>query len=170
MHQVTAATLHSLMKDAFMDYEFDCEGEGIEPKPDLEWLEECSKRPLFKFWLTVLNLEVAILAFVCSVRTANFVQYKESIKLLIPWFLLLDHQMYGRWLPVHLKDLEELQSKAPEVYAAFMEGKRALLEHLHPVFVILYKTFPLQESLLSISMASQCLALALIKLTNRPLM
>jgi len=46
-----------------------------------------------------------------------------TLKKLTPWFFLLDHTHYARWLPVHLRDLEELPLRHPDVHKNFSEGK-----------------------------------------------
>lgn len=38
------------------------------------------------------------------------------------WFFLTDHVHYARWLTCHVRDLEELQTKAPSVHEHFCNG------------------------------------------------
>ncbi|CAG9769504.1 unnamed protein product [Ceutorhynchus assimilis] len=116
MHQISAATLYSLLIDAHENEETD--------KTLHDWIDEKSKSsPMFKYWFMVLNLQILLLTFVRSVRSADFVIFKQSLKNMIPWYFLFSHYHYSRWLSVHIKDLEELQHKAPDVYEQFRLGK-----------------------------------------------
>ena len=57
-----------------------------------------------------------------SFREHNFLLYNESLKALAPWFFPLNPTHYRRWLPVHLKDMNDLKTKNPGVFKAFMNG------------------------------------------------
>ena len=41
---------------------------------------------------------------------------------MLPWFFVLNHTNYGRWLPVHLRDMNALQQTAPGVFLQFENG------------------------------------------------
>jgi len=117
IHQITASVLYSLAQDEYKHR-----------NPDEEisfenWLEESAKEsPTFKYWLTILNLQILLLSFVRSVRLGNFIDFKESMKQMMPWFFLFDHQNYSRWLSVHILDLEQLETTAPEIHSKFLQG------------------------------------------------
>lgn len=38
------------------------------------------------------------------------------------WFFAFDKTNYARWLPIHIKDMVELQQNHPEVYREFING------------------------------------------------
>lgn len=116
-HQITAAVLHSLLIDAYTS-------ENPESCISLqEWIDQnASSSPTFRFWLLVLNLEVLLLSFVKSVRMGNYEDFKDALKSMIQWYFVFDHHNYARWLSVHIRDLEELISKAPSVHNQFMLG------------------------------------------------
>lgn len=120
-HSRTAATLHALLINA---------NEEVDPDGTLslsDWaLEQAKLYPTFKYWLTVLNLEVQYLAFVGSIRRGDFSGYKSALKRMIPLIFAFNHTNYSRWLPVHLFDLERLHHKAPEVLKNFESGKNNL--------------------------------------------
>ncbi|MES9879584.1 MAG: TCR domain-containing protein, partial [Sedimenticola sp.] len=69
------------------------------------------------------EFELTILSFVRSLREANFKLYMESIDQLLPWFFALDHTNYSRWLPVHLRDMMNLENMHPDIAAQFESGK-----------------------------------------------
>ena len=69
-----------------------------------------------------LHFELTILIFVRSLREGNFELYKESFKRLAPWFFALDSTNYARWLPVHIRDMESVDTKLPNLTAQFRKG------------------------------------------------
>ena len=48
--------------------------------------------------------------------------YKETLSSLIPYFFVLDHVNYSRWLPIHLRYMISLESKHPSIYREFEKG------------------------------------------------
>lgn len=116
MYEVTACALSILLEESY----------DSSSRDDLSfetWIEESARMyPPFKFWLTILNLIILLLSFVRSVREGDFELYKNSMHLMCPWYFALNHQNYARWLPIHVKDMQELQEKAPGVYREFCAG------------------------------------------------
>lgn len=119
-HEVTAATLHILMKQAYDQY-------AIFTQVPLNfdaWKAKKEKEcPQFQFWSATLKLELLLLTFVRSIRLADFSLYKLAIQDLLPWFFALDHIHYARWLSVHLYDMLDLSETNPNVYEHFSRGK-----------------------------------------------
>ncbi len=63
---------------------------GVQPQTFEEWCERCQKEiPHFKFWYTTLQLELLVLIYVKSLRTANFSLYIDCLTKLAPWFFCL---------------------------------------------------------------------------------
>lgn len=120
-HQVTAASLHILLQSAYKRHTDDSSpGEELSYE---EWLaQNCLSHPMFKYWTLTLELELTVLQFVKSLRTANFELYKQTMGKLVPWLFALDHTNYARWLPVHIRDMVGLEHKHPDVYREFMNG------------------------------------------------
>ena len=121
-HQVTASSLYILMKKAYA-----CYLESSQPGDQHEAFEAwCAKRkqeaPQFSFWYTALQLELLVLSFVKSLRTGNFALYVDSLTKLAPWFFILDHTNYARWVPVHLRDMANLSTAHPEIASEFNNG------------------------------------------------
>ena len=54
-----------------------------------------------------------------SYRESNFELYKDVLQELLPFFFALDHIHYARWLSVHLRDMETLDSNTS---AQFSQG------------------------------------------------
>ena len=87
-----------------------------------EWCNHQRRKvPQFQYWHTALQLELLLLVFLKSLRLADFGVYVDVYKML-PWFFALNHTNYARWLPIHVRDMRELDSKAPAVAEAFKQG------------------------------------------------
>ena len=115
--QVTAAVLYFLLKKAYAEDEI---------RNNIDFDDWCHIREKescqFKFWYTVLQLQVNILCLIRSFRESSFQSYIKSLQVLAPWFFLLNRTHYKRWLPFHIKDMLELSKKHPSVYLAFSKG------------------------------------------------
>ena len=135
-HQVTAASLHLLMKKAYEEYSKAGEIHGP-ARPFDEWREEKMKNcPQFLYWATVLDFELVCLQLVRAIWEADFSLYLKAIRELLPWMFALDSHNYARWLSVHYRDMCELPLKHPDVYAEFRNGsfvvhKSIALDHAH---------------------------------------
>ena len=120
-HQITACSLYALMRAA---KEVETPGWSYCEEEFKAW---CSKKaaavPMFKYWHTALNLELAVLGFVGTLRGVNFARYKESLAILLPKFFSGDKTHYSRWLTIHLLDMVSLEESFPDVYYQFMNGK-----------------------------------------------
>ena len=97
--------------------------------PFQEWLKHlCTIQPQADYWFKSMELDLLILQFVKSCRTANFSLYMETLDSLMPWVFALDHTKestnthYARNLPVHLRDMATLEVKHPALYGEFKEG------------------------------------------------
>lgn len=128
-HQITAAVLHILKKNAYLK---DCE--SSQNKPEFgDWEKVSSEKfPQFKYWNLTLNIELLILVLIKAIRTGNFILYIESLEKLIPWFFALDHIHYARWLSVHLMDMKQLYLTNPDIYSEFLNGKFVIRKTENP--------------------------------------
>lgn len=123
MHQITAVALYQLMYDAYKKDAHPIEKNAVDRKAFSAWQSEKeSSVPMFKYWSTVLKLELLMLMFIRSQRSANFNLFTETLKGLIPWVFSFDNYNYARWLPVFLKDLLLLSTNLTDVYKTFEEG------------------------------------------------
>ncbi|CAG9821995.1 unnamed protein product [Phaedon cochleariae] len=61
-----------------------------------------------------------------KLRQGDFDLFRETLKQMAPWYFLFDHQNYARYLTVHIQDLEELPSKAPDIHKEFLLKKFVL--------------------------------------------
>ena len=113
-HQVTLCALEILLKRAYNEEAL------TQPFKERKRNKE-NKYPQFKFWSLTPNMEMLLLRFVRSLRFKNFKIFVESLEEMLPFFFVLDHLNYVRWLSVHLKNLKSLSSTNPTICAAFLE-------------------------------------------------
>lgn len=119
-HQITACCLYNLIKKAYQNAHEPDNPEEIEIGDIFSWCSEQDKKiKQFRFWSTILNVELLVLFFVRSFRESDVRLYKESLSSLIPYFFALDHINYARWLPIHLRDMLALQTTHPGIYQEF---------------------------------------------------
>ena len=122
-HQVTAGALYILQQDAYKDYLIQ-QNSSDRPQTFENWCVKMRERyPQFKYWSLVLELELTVLTFLRSIRSSNFENYIGALKKLIPWFFALNRTNYARWLSVHIRDMQELEVKHPELVNEFSAGK-----------------------------------------------
>uniref|UniRef100_UPI00358F76BE uncharacterized protein n=1 Tax=Myxine glutinosa TaxID=7769 RepID=UPI00358F76BE len=106
-HQVTAMSLAKLQRDAFNTM---CNTH--EEKTFEDWKEKMIRNsPTFEFWDKILQLELLVVIFIRSHRERNFALYIDVLEALAPWFFVLDHTNYARWLPVHIRDMKALPNE-----------------------------------------------------------
>ena len=84
-HQITACSLHNLMKKGYQDYGTDEPG-----SPPLDLEDWCVQRrraiPQFQFWNMVLKMELVIFTLTRSVREGHFELCRYAIFETIPYF------------------------------------------------------------------------------------
>ncbi len=120
-HQVTAASLHTLLQKAYSEYINAAEMEVLTLE---KWCEIRSQESVqFSYWHKTLTLEITLLLFIRSLREGNFQLYVESLAKIVPWMFVLNHTHYSKWLPVHIRDMMQLSDKHPAILAEFEVGK-----------------------------------------------
>ena len=91
-HQVTASSLYILQRQAReRDKESTDREAPVSEESFTEWCEQRSKaHPMFRFWSTVLDLELTVLAFVRAIRTSDFDLYVQTLSQLRIFFFELN--------------------------------------------------------------------------------
>ena len=74
------------------------------------------------YWRLIINLQIEILVFVCSIREGNFHLYVQSLRNLLECFFALDHTNYARWLTIHVFNPILLPITHPDVYQQMLKG------------------------------------------------
>lgn len=120
-HQVTSASLYILQQRAYDKYV--TEAEDRVPLSFTDWRDKISSQcPHFLYWCRVMELQLLCLQLVKAFRTADFKLYVDTLTQMMPWMFALDQTNYCRWLPVHIRDMQELPTKHPDVYEKFTNG------------------------------------------------
>ena len=97
--------------------------EGEESKSFSDWRKQAELgSPQFHYLSLTLHFQLTILLFVRSLREKNFQLYKDACKSLAPWFFALDRTHCARWLPVHIRDMECLETEIPAIVVEFKNG------------------------------------------------
>ena len=120
-HQITSASLYILQQRAYEKYITRVEDSA--PLSFTDWKDEMAKMcPHFLYWCRVMELQLLCLQLVKAFRTADFKLYVDTLTKVMPWMFALDQTNYCRWLPVHIRDMQELPIKHPDVYEKFTSG------------------------------------------------
>ena len=123
-HQVTAASVHTLLYRAYIEYTSEATASETGVLSLKRWCEVRAQESLqFSYWLKTPSLEITLLFFIRSLWDGNFQLYKESFIQIVPWMFALDHTHYSRWLAVHIHDMMQLSKKHPSIQAEFEAGK-----------------------------------------------
>ena len=135
-HQITADSLSILQHDVNERYkETLLVGENV-----LDFTDWCGKmraeQPQFKYWSFVLEMELIIFQIIESIRTGNFLSYRESLSMFIPWVFSFDHINYARWLSVHIRDMFSLSETHPVIYKEFVAGTFVAHKTNRPFFAM----------------------------------
>ena len=69
--------------------------------------------------------------FVRSLREGDFLLYVQVCDELCPWFHVMDHTNYARWVPIHVRDMVQLSEKHPDIYAEFLKGNFVIQKSSH---------------------------------------
>ena len=78
---------------------------------------------IFAFWFMINGLQLLYLRFLRSIREGDIELYAQMLDEVTDWCHALDQTHYARWLPVHLKDLVQLETKHPLIHREFKCGK-----------------------------------------------
>ena len=119
--EVTAAVLYVLyvMYKAYNAY---LEGvdEGEEPKSFSDWRKQAElESPQFYFWSLTLHFQLTTLIFVQSLSKEHFQHFNSVCQSLSPLYFFFRQHHYTRWLSVHIRDMECIETEIPAIAAEF---------------------------------------------------
>ena len=114
-HQVFLLALAILKNEAYTH-----EGSGTQGS----WEEamKMKSKMLAYCQCMVMDIELLHCRFVRSLRKGDFALYVQVIDELCDYIFIWNQVHYSRWLPVHVKDMVELEWKHPDVQSEFMKG------------------------------------------------
>jgi hypothetical protein len=113
---ITPADLHEVM-------------EGIQPRivdlrQDMKSFEDSLKdKPTALLWLSFLKMVDILQIFLFHERKGNWPGYLSAAAKMLPYLAAAGHHKYAQEsLPLYLKEMKELQTRAPLVHEAMMAG------------------------------------------------
>lgn len=104
-HQVSMLALAKLQREAWQKF---ASSNSDDISFEMWQQNMSSKSPTFLYWDLILEFEMMTLIFIRAHRINNFNLYVESLENLVPWFFVLDHTNYSRWIPIHIRDMQSL--------------------------------------------------------------
>ena len=119
--QVAICVIYKLLKETHVD------SQSILSLFD--WLGERSKiSQMAYYWRLILNFQTQVLIFVRSVRTGNFLLYRETLFYFLKWLFALDKYNYSRRATVYWFDLATLDQCCSNVFCNIMNGNFSFAE------------------------------------------
>ena len=111
-HQVTVVVMNILLNRSYDESGSDM---SIE-----DWIKSSSSdSPTFQICYFIIQCQKYILLFIRAHRESKLQLMIFALKKLVPLFFAMDHQNYARWVPIFIRDLENLP---PDVQAQFETG------------------------------------------------
>ena len=92
-----------------------------------EWKEHA--KGIFKFLTNYMDQVEVLLSFTAATRTCNWKLHFAKMEELLPYFHAHDQYNYGRWGPLYVADMLELQSTDPETWNFLNEGNFSIAKH-----------------------------------------
>lgn len=99
-----------------------------------EWKEQA--KGVSKFLTNYMNQVEVLLMFTAATRTCNWRLHLAKMEELLPYFHAHDQYNYGRWGPLYVADMLELQSSDPETWHFLDEGNFSITKHSVPFTAI----------------------------------
>ena len=80
-----------------------------------------------EYWLTFMEMVEILVMNIHSPKTKNWIQFKQSIRLMIPWLQIYDKVHYGKWLPEFWSETislpHEIDIHMPSIFSHSITGK-----------------------------------------------
>lgn len=89
--------------------------------------EDLSENSMTNFWLSFMEMVEILYMNINSIRLANWEEYLQSTRMMLPWLKVYDQDKYGRWLQefwLSMKTLpKDISSYMPQLFAQSITGK-----------------------------------------------
>lgn len=104
----------------------------------LDEMGECNgnERGVKKFLINYMKQVKVLLVFTAAIRDANWKLHLSTTELLLTYFHAHDQYNYGRWGPLYVADMLELQETDPETWAFLDAGNFVISKHGTPFSAI----------------------------------
>ena len=81
-----------------------------------------------------MEIQLLCLQLVKSFRTTDIKLNVDSLTKTIPWMFTLAQTNHCKWLPVHIRDMQELPIKHPDAYDKLSRGFFAVHKNAKAIF------------------------------------
>ena len=99
-----------------------------------EWKKQA--KGISRFLTNYMDQVKNLLMFIAATRSCNWKLHFASMEELLPYFHAHDEYNYGRWGPLYVADMMELQITDPETWKFLDKGKFAITKHDVPFTAI----------------------------------
>ncbi len=99
-----------------------------------EWKE--SSKGIQRFLTNYMTQVQSLLMFIGATRTCSWKLHLAKVEELLPYFHAHDQYNYGRWGPLYMADMLELQTTDPETWKFLDDGNFAITKHTVPFTAI----------------------------------
>ncbi|KAK3092092.1 hypothetical protein FSP39_025112 [Pinctada imbricata] len=79
-----------------------------------------------KLWLQYLDMVHLLMKFIEAERTGNWKLHQKTISMMLPYLAAASHNLYLKSAYLYLSDMQQLESKHPEIYAFFEAGHHVI--------------------------------------------
>ena len=88
-----------------------------------DWLtQKLKNNTSFLYWKCIIDLQIKVLLFVCSICEGNFKLQVEVLYRLLSWYFIYDHYKYAHLLTIHWFDLYTIETKFSDIYNFLLKG------------------------------------------------
>lgn len=92
-----------------------------------EWQE--NGKGIQKFMTNYMNQVMVLLMFIAATRKADWKLHLAKMEEMLPYFHAHDQFNYGRWGPLYVADMLEMQTTDPDLWNFLNEGNFAIAKH-----------------------------------------
>ena len=88
-----------------------------------------SGKDIQKFMINYMNQVMVLLMFIAATRREDWKLHLAKMEELLPYFHAHDQFNYGRWGPLYVADMLEMQTTDPDLWNFLNEGNFAIAKH-----------------------------------------
>ncbi len=99
-----------------------------------EWNEH--GKGIQKFLISYMKQVKVLLMFTAAIRSADWELHLSTTERLLPYFHAHDQYNYGRWGPLYVADMLEMQTTDPDTWTFLAEGNFVISKHDVPFTAI----------------------------------
>ena len=92
------------------------------------------QRPLFIVMREYMQMVMAMLQFIRSVKTGDWTLHLTATKSFVKYFFAHSKLNYARMIPVYLSDMQSLEQTDADIYDEFLQGNWVVNKNPHTTF------------------------------------